>query len=101
MGFISAFGDRGIHMMRRGLAYQGGISPEVFVANVDEARYAESWCEGLVFQNPHPLVPLPVFFNARCCSYNRPRRTIVSSHPPFFPVGSMTFSHHKTLTTHE
>jgi hypothetical protein len=91
MGFISNFGDPDVHMIRRGLAYQGGISPQVFVAEIDKYRYTESWCEGLeVFHNPKALVPLPEYLMPGVSHTTVRDGQIVSSHPPFFPVGSMT-----------
>jgi hypothetical protein len=91
MGFISNFGDCDIQMIRRGLAYQGGVSPQFFVAKVNEANYAESWCEGLeMFHNPNALVPLPEFLMPEVVHTTVEDGQIVSAHPRFFPVGSMT-----------
>jgi len=91
MGFISKFGGRDVHMMRRGLAYQGGTSPQHFFREIAEAKYSESWCEGLeVFHNPTALVPLPEFSMLEAAHTTVQGGQIVSSHPPFFPVGSMT-----------
>jgi hypothetical protein len=91
MGFLSNFGDRDIGMIRHGLAYQGGINPQQFTARVDDAKYAESWCDGLeVFHNPNARVPLPEFLMPDVTHTTVQGGQIVSSHPPFFPVGSMT-----------
>jgi hypothetical protein len=92
MGFISNFGDRDIHMMRRGLAYQGETSPQLFVVTeIDSDKYSESWCEGLeVFHNPRARIPLPEISLPQAAHTTVRDRQIVSSHPPFFPVGSLT-----------
>ena len=92
MGFISNFGDRDILMMRRGLAYQGGINPELFVVTeINENKYMESWGQGVeVFHNPDALVPLPEFLLPDVAHTTVRAGQIVSIHPPFFPVGSIT-----------
>jgi hypothetical protein len=78
-------------MIRRGLAYRGETSPQLFVVTVDEDRYSESWCEGLeIFHNPKALVPLPELYLPGVAHTTLLDGQIVSHHPPFFPVGSMT-----------
>jgi len=91
MGFIGEFGDREIHMIRRGMAYQGQTSPAIFVASVEDGKYTESWCQGLeVFHNPKALIPLPEFSMPGVAHTTVRGDQIVSNAPPFFPVGSMT-----------
>jgi hypothetical protein len=91
LGFVSNFGDRDIHMIRRGLAFQGAASPQLFVSQINDAKYSECWCEGIeVFHNPNALVRLPEFSVPGVAHTTLRDGQIVSSHPPFFPVGSMT-----------
>lgn len=91
IGYISGFGDRETRMLRRGLAYRGGLSPEVFVAEVHADGYVETWCEGLsVFHNPNALIPLPDDAIPEAAHHTIRDGRIVASHPDFLPIGSVT-----------
>jgi hypothetical protein len=91
LGFINGFGDRDLHIYRRGLAYQGRTHPELFVFKVD-AKYTETWCQGLeVFHNPTAAIPLPEGSLPGVAHTTVRNNQIVSSHPEFLSVGSMTW----------
>lgn len=91
MGFLGGFGGRDILMIRSGTCYKGSLIPEWFVAEVHNARYEETWCEGLsVYHNPSARIPLPP--EAFPCAAHHTRRDgrILSGQPAFHPIGSTT-----------
>lgn len=91
MGFLAGFGSRTIRMVRRGICYRGNVIPEQFSVEVHAPRYAETWCEGVsVYHNPNALNPLPEHAIPGAAHHTVRDGRIVSSMPPFFPIGSLT-----------
>jgi hypothetical protein len=90
MGFITKFGARDFTMIRRGFAYQGGVSATQFSTTVDDS-YDETWAEGLsVYHNPRALIALPEEALPEAAHHVLRNGVVMSSQPEFFPVGSQT-----------
>ena len=92
MGFLAGFGDRDLHMIRGGLCYRGKLVPEQFSADVHAPEYSETWCEGLsVYHNPKAYQPLDERAVPGAAHHTTRDERIVTSMPPFFPLGTNTF----------
>jgi hypothetical protein len=91
IGFLAGFGNRSIKMIRSGFCHRGELVPQQFSAEVHDPEYCESWCEGLsVYHNPAARIPLPEFAFPGAAHHTARDGRILTSMPPFFPVGSNT-----------
>ena len=91
MGFLAGFGDRDIHMIRKGICYRDSLTPQEFVGQVHLADYFETWCEGVsVYHNPRANQPLPEGAMPGAAHHTSRNGRILAQMPRFHPVGSIT-----------
>lgn len=91
MGFVAGFGDRSIRMVRGGICYRGKLVPESYADEVHAQGYGETWCEAIsVYHNPGARHPLATHAIPGAAHHTSNGQRILSSMPPFFPVGTNT-----------
>lgn len=92
MGFLAGFGDRSVRMVRGGICYRGKLVPESYADEVHAPGYRETWCEGVsVYHNPQARYPLEATAIPGAAHHTSDGRRILSTLPPFFPVGTNTY----------
>ena len=92
MGYLAGFGNRSLKMLRAGYCYRGSVHPETFAASVDSPEYAETWSEGVsIYHNPNARIPLSEDAFPSVAHHTARGDRILTSAPPFFPIGSNTF----------
>ena len=96
MGYIAGFGNRGVRMVRTGIA-RGELNPRdprptPFRQEVNDPGYNEGWIEGgVVLHNPHARIPLdPALIPGAAHEFLQDDGTIMSLLPPFQPYMSST-----------
>lgn len=95
LGLIAGFGNKDIHMYRRGLAYNhaaDALDPIPFNRDVNGPDYHENWVEGLdVFHNPRAVKPIERhILPGAAHHYLQPNGVMRSLIPDWHPLGSQT-----------
>jgi hypothetical protein len=96
LGYLAEFGDRRVRMIRRGFrcndANPADSMPTRFVHAVHDARYTETWVEGMVvLHNPQALIELdPDLIPGARHEFLQPDGRIMSIVPEFHPLFSET-----------
>jgi hypothetical protein len=95
LGLIAGFGTKGLHMYRRGFAYNhaaDALEPVPFNHDVSDPEYWEDWAEGLdVFHNPRAVKPIEHrILPGAAHHYLEPSGLVRSLIPDWHPVGSQT-----------
>ena len=91
MGYLAGFGNRSLKILRAGYCYRGSVHPETFAVSVDSPKYAETWREGVsIYHNPNARIPLSDDAFPGAAHHTARDGRILTSAPPFFPIGSNT-----------